>query len=229
MDFGLDCFSSVTPSLGALSLSNGSSFDKKLRMILSEVEGSKNTMLEYNEVKERKYIVHNGEPFEVLTSHVFRKQQRKPVNATKLKNLITGRVIEHSFQVSDKVVEAEIESRDIKYLYNNRGEFWFCEANDASKRFSMKNEIVGPAGQFLKANSVVSILTFDGRFVGLKLPIKVDLKVTEAPPAVKGDTAKGGSKQVTLETGAIINAPLFINPGEVIRINTETGEYVERA
>lgn len=186
-------------------------------------------MLEYNEVKERKHIIHNGEPFEVLTSHVFRKQQRKPVNATKLKNLITGRVIEHSFQVSDKVLEAEIESRQIKYLYSNRGEYWFCEANDPAKRFAMKEDVVGPQGKFLKANSIISILSFEGRFVGLKLPIKVDLKVTEAPPAVKGDTAKGGTKQVTLETGATINVPLFINEGEMIRINTETGDYVEKA
>ncbi|MBI2476151.1 MAG: elongation factor P [Candidatus Taylorbacteria bacterium] len=195
------------------------------------------SLLEYNEIKERKYIIYENEPYEVLSSHVFRKQQRKPVNATKLKNLITGSVKEISFHVSEKVEEAEIDSKEIKYLYNNKsslpadrqGEYWFSEPNDPSKRFSLKAEVVGPAGQFLKANTVVSILTFQGRHIGLKLPIKVELKVVEAPPAVKGDTAKGGTKQVKLETGAYINAPLFINEGEVIRINTETGEYVERA
>ena len=185
-------------------------------------------MLEYNEVKERRYIVLDGEPYEVLTSHVFRKQQRKPVNATKLRNLITGSVVEHSFGVSDKVDEAEIESREIKFLYHNKGEYWFCEKNDPSKRFSMKEDLVGDRGKYLKGNTVVDILTFNGRLVGLKLPIKVELKVTEAPPAVKGDTAKGGSKIVTLENGATVNAPLFINEGEIVRINTETGDYVER-
>lgn len=187
------------------------------------------SLLEYNEIKERKYIIYENEPYEVLTSHVFRKQQRKPVNATKLKNLITGSVKEISFHVSEKVEEAEIDSKPIKFLYANRGEYWFSEQNDPSKRFSLKEDVVGPQGKFLKANTVIDILTFQERHVGLKLPIKVELKVVEAPPAVKGDTAKGGSKQAKLETGATINVPLFINEGEIIRVNTETGDYVERA
>jgi elongation factor P len=186
------------------------------------------SLLEYNEIRERKYIVYENEPYEVLESHVFRKQQRKPVNATKLKNLITGSVKEISFHVSEKVEEAEIDSKDIKFLYANKGECWFCEPNDPSKRFSISETLVGPAGKFLKANTVVALLTFKERHVGLKLPIKVELKVVEAPPAVKGDTAKGGSKQAKLETGATVNVPLFINEGEIIRINTETGDYVER-
>ena len=187
------------------------------------------SLLEYNEVKERGYIVYENEPYEVLSSHVFRKQQRKPVNATKLRNLITGSVKEISFHVSEKVEEAEIDSKEIKYLYSNRGECWFAEPTDPTKRFSLKEDVVGPQGKFLKANTVVSLLTFKGRHVGMKLPVKVELKVVEAPPAVKGDTAKGGSKQAKLETGATINVPLFISEGETIIINTETGEYVERA
>ena len=186
-------------------------------------------MLEYNEIRERRYIVLDGEPYEVLSSHIFRMQQRKPQNVAKLKNLMTGKVREETFHGSDKAEEAEIDSREIKYLYNNRGEYWFCEVNDPSKRFSMKEEVVGSRGKFLKPNTIIEVLTFKDRFVGLKLPIKVDLKVIEAPPAVKGDTAKGGNKQVKLETGAYINAPIFIAEGEIIRINTETGEYVERA
>lgn len=186
------------------------------------------SLLEYNEIKERKYIIYENEPYEVLTSHVFRKQQRKPVNATKLKNLITGSVKEISFHVSEKVEEAEIDSREAKYLYSNRGEYCFADPTDPSKRFTMKEELVGPQGKFLKPNTIIEIQSFQDRHVGFKLPVKVDLKVVEAPPAVKGDTAKGGTKQVKLETGAFINAPLFINEGEMIRINTETGEYVER-
>lgn len=186
------------------------------------------SLLEYNEIKERKYIIYENEPYEVLTSHVFRKQQRKPVNATKLKNLITGSVKEIAFHVSEKVEEAEIDSRDAKYLYNNRGEYCFADPLDPSKRFTMKEELVGPQGKFLKPNTVIEILSFKERHVGFKLPVKVELKVVEAPPAVKGDTAKGGTKQAKLETGATINVPLFINEGEMIRVNTETGEYVER-
>ncbi len=185
-------------------------------------------MLEYNEITERKYIVVDGAPYEVIDSHVFRKQQRKPVNATKLKNLITGKVMERSFHVSEKAEEADITYRNIKYLFNNRGVWWFCEENDPSKRFSLGEELLGVQMKFLKANSLVEAMIFEEQIIGVKLPIKVDLKVTEAHPAVKGDTAKGGSKQVVLETGATILVPMFIKEGDVIRINTETGEYTDR-
>ncbi len=186
-------------------------------------------ILEYNEVRERKYIIHEGEPFEVLSSHVFRKQQRKPVNATKLKSLLTGRIVEHSFHVSDKVEEAELSTREIKYLYNSRGEYWFCEVTDPSKRFKLEESLLGDRIGFVKVNSIVDALIFNERIIGVKLPIKVELKITEAADAVKGNTVQGGTKTVTLETGATINVPMFLNQGEVIRINTETGEYVERA
>lgn len=185
-------------------------------------------MLEYNEIKPRKFIVYEGEPFEVLDSHVFRKQQRKPVNATKLRNLFTGKVMEISFHQSEKVDEAEIDSRKAKYLYENRGQYWFCEENDPSKRFFFEADIVGSQIKFVKQNSVVEILSFGDRTLGIRIPIKVELKIKDAPPAVKGNTVQGGVKQVILETGATINTPMFVNTGDTIRINTETGEYVER-
>ena len=186
------------------------------------------SLINYNEITVHKYIEHEGEPWEVLDSRVFRMQQRKPVNQTKLRSLINGRISETTFHQSDKVPEAEIDSREIKYLYNNRGEWWFCEEKDPSKRFKMTEEQVGNGAKFIKPNTMLEVLSWKEKQIGLKLPIKVELKVTEAPPAVRGDTSKGGTKQITLETGATINAPLFINEGEIIRVNTETGEYVER-
>lgn len=185
-------------------------------------------MLEYNEITVRKYIIFENEPYEVLTSHVFRKQQRKPVNATKLRSLLNGRIVEYSFHQNEKVEEADIDYKDIKYLYNNRGEYWFSEENDPAKRFKIEPDMLGEQVKFLKPNSLVEAMVFDENIVGIKLPIKVELKVTEAAPGIKGDTAKGGMKQVTLETGAVVNAPLFINEGDVLRINTETGDYVDR-
>jgi len=192
-------------------------------------------MLEYSEIVERKYIIFNGEPYEVLTSHVFRKQQRKPVNATKLRNMITGKITEQSFHQSEKVEEADIHTKEAKYLYTNKGEFWFADPKDPAKRFKIEEALIGPQAKFLKPNSMVDVLVFtedddeEGKMIGTKLPIKVELKVTDAPPAMKGDTATGGSKQITLETGAIINAPLFVNENDTVIVNTETGEYVERA
>jgi len=185
-------------------------------------------MLEYNEIKPRKCIIMEGEPYEVVTSHVFRKQQRKPVNATKLKNLITGKVMEYSFHQNEKAEEAELDSRKIKFLYENRGEFWFSEEKDSSKRFKLSQGEVGEQIKFVKQNTLVDLVSFQERIMGVEVPIKVELKVKEAPPAIKGNTATGGTKIVTLETGATVNAPLFINEGDVLSINTETGEYVER-
>jgi elongation factor P len=186
-------------------------------------------MLDYSEIVGRKYIVLDGEPWEVLDSHVFRKQQRKPVNATKLKNMITGKVTERSFHVSEKVEEAEIEERDVKFLYQNRGEFWFCEANDPSARFKIDEDFIGVQSNFMKKDSIVQALSFGEKVISMRIPIKIDLKVIEAHPAVKGNTAQGGTKTVKLETGAEIQVPMFIKEGEIVRVNSETGEYVERA
>ncbi len=185
-------------------------------------------MLDYNEVTLRKWIVFDGDPYEVMDSHVFRKQQRKPVNAVKMRNMISGRIVEHSFHVSDRVEEADIATKKVKYLYSNRGQWWFCDEKDAANRFELTEELLGDGKRFLKANALVDALVFNDKIIGVKLPIKVELKVTEAPPAVRGDTAKGGNKVITLETGATLNAPMFINPGDIVRINTETGEYAER-
>lgn len=185
-------------------------------------------MLEYNEIKERKVIIMDGDPYEVVSSHVFRKQQRKPVNATKLKNLITGKVMEYSFHQSEKAEEAELEERKIKFLYENRGEYWFCEENDPAKRFKLSDAEVGAKIKFVKQNTLVTLVSFQGRIMGVEVPIKVELRVKEAPPAVKGNTATGATKQVVLETGTTINVPLFVNENDIISINTETEEYVER-
>ncbi|MDD4803969.1 MAG: elongation factor P [Candidatus Pacebacteria bacterium] len=185
-------------------------------------------ILDYSEATERKIILYEGQPYEVLSSHVFRKQMRKPVNATKLKNLITGKITEVSFHQSEKIAEADVEYKDAKFLYKNKNELWFCDPKNPSDRFNISEGLIGNPAKFMKANSIVETLVFNEKVIGVRLPIKVDLKVTEAPYAVKGDTSSGGTKQITLETGAIINAPLFITEGETISVNTETGDYVSR-
>ena len=185
-------------------------------------------MLNYNEIAKRKYIDIDGEPYEVINSQVSRKQANKPVNKTKIKSLVSGKVIEKVFHVSDKAQEADLDTQKIKYLYSNKGEFWFCKEDDPSNRFTLEENTVGDAIRFVSQNSIVGALMYNEKVIGLKLPIKIDLKVKDAPPAVRGNTAQGGNKQITLESGAVINAPLFINEGDVVRINTETGEYTER-
>jgi len=185
-------------------------------------------MLEYNDITLGKVIIYDNEPWEVIGSHVFRKQQRKPVNATKLRNLITGRVTEYSFHQSEKAEEADIETKEIKFIYEQKGEYWFHEDGDPSKRFALKEEQMGYGVKFLKKDAIAKAMIFDEKIIGVKLPIKVELKVVEAPPNMKGNTAQGGNKVVKVETGASVNAPLFINEGDIILVNTENGEYVSR-
>ena len=192
-------------------------------------------MLEYNEILPKKVVLVDGEPYEVLDAHVFRKQMRKPVNQTKLRHLITGKVTEHAFHQSEKAEEADLSTRTVKYLFSNKGEYWFCTEKNPADRFTLSDTIVGTAGQFMKPNSLIESLVFTdknrdsgGRIIAVRVPIKVELLVKDAPPAVRGNTSQGGSKQIILETGATINAPLFINEGDLVRINTETGQYVER-
>lgn len=185
-------------------------------------------MLSYNDVTPKRLIILDGQPYEVLSAHVFRKQQRKPVNQTKLRNLKTGGMTEHTFHVSDKVEEAEVEARPAMFIYERNGEWWFHEVGNPSKRFSTTDEHIGDAGKFLVGNTEVQTLWFEDELMQVKLPIKMDLKVKEAPPNTRGNTAQGGNKVVTLQTGASLNVPMFIETGDVIRVNTETGEYVER-
>lgn len=186
-------------------------------------------ILSYNEIVQKKIIVYNGEPFEVLSSHVFRMQQRKPVNQTKLKHLVSGKVLEISFHQSETVPEADISRMQATYLYTNRGESWFAEEGNPKNRFAFPEAAVGDKVKWLIQNAPVEVMLYNDEPMTIMIPIKVELKVVEAPPAVKGDTATGGNKQVKLESGAVVNTPLFINEGDVLRINTDTGEYVERA
>lgn len=186
------------------------------------------SVLSYNEIGLKKVIVWNNEPHIVLASHVFRKQQRKPVNITKLKSLISGRVVEQTFHQNENADEADIESRPIEYIYENKGEYWFTIPGKPSERFTLSQAIVGDEIRFLKPRSVIDSVVYDERVIGIKMPIKVELAVKEADPAVKGNTSSGATKEVILETGAKIHVPMFINEGDVIRVNTESGEYAER-
>jgi elongation factor P len=137
-------------------------------------------------------------------------------------------VTEQSFHVSEKVEEADLATKPVKYLYSNKGAWWFCEPNNPRERFELPEEIVGRRGQFLKEDTVVDALIFNEKIIALKMPIKVELGVKDAPPALRGNTAQGGTKQVVLETGVTVNVPLFVNEGDILRINTELGTYVER-
>ncbi len=188
--------------------------------------------LDYDEIKPRKFILVDGQPFEILESHVARTQKRKPQNQVKMRNLLNGKVIPNTFHASDTAEEADISRREAMFLFANKGEYWFCDPKDRAKRFQIDADIIGDGVKYLKDNTLVDTKIFDyedeERVIGITLPIKMNFMVKDAPPSMKGNTAAGGGKLVTIETGAQITTPLFIEAGETIVVNTDTGEYVER-
>jgi elongation factor P len=186
-------------------------------------------MLSYTDLTKGVLFILDGVPYEVIDSHFLRMQQRKAVVQTKIRNLMTGKILDRNYQASDSFEEAEIERKQAIFIYEARGEYWFHEENNIKNRFSVNSETIGDRGKFLKPDTRVSTVSFDDKVIKVEIPIKMEFKVVEAPPSIKGNTAQGGAKQVTLEGGVKVNVPLFINEGDVIKINTETGEYVERA
>ncbi len=189
-------------------------------------------MLEYSEIRERKIIIYEDEPCEVMEAHVARTQQRKPQNQVKLKSLLSGRTWNTVFHASDKADEAEISKKDVKFLYANKGEYWFADPENPKDRFQLSEKILGDSTKFLQANENVTALVWDNdgdeQIISIKLPVKMEFIIKEAPPSIKGNTANGGGKVVTLENGVKMNVPFFLEAGDKIRVNTETGEYVER-
>jgi len=170
----------------------------------------------------------DGAPYEVVDMHFLRMQQRKATVQTRIRNLITGKLLDRNFQANDNFEEAEIDRKNAIFIYASKGEYWFHEEGNPKARFSLNAELVGEQGQFLKSNTKVLTMVFNEKVIKVEIPIKMDFKVVEAPPAIRGNTSQGGTKVVTIEGGAHVNVPLFINEGDEIRINTATGDYVER-
>lgn len=185
-------------------------------------------VLSYNEILPKKVIEFNDEPYLVLSANVFRKQQRKPVNNTKLRGLKSGRVIENTFHQNETVEEADLESKSITFIFTKNDEYWFHSTSNKSDRFPLTQAVLGEQARYLLSNTEYEALLYQDEVIGLTFPIKVNLKVTEAMPAVKGNTSSNAQKDVTVETGATVAVPMFINEGDTISINTETHSYSER-
>ena len=169
-----------------------------------------------------------GQPYVVLEAEHVKMGRGGAVLQTKVQNLITKTTLERNFKQADRFPEAEVEKKDIIFLYGHRGEFWFSDADDKAKRFMLKEDMLADEKDFLKPDTLVESQLYEDQVIRIVLPIKMDLKVTEAPPNLRGNTAVGGTKTVTLETGAKIQTPLFVETGDVVRVNTETRTYVER-
>ena len=178
--------------------------------------------------------VRNGTTFELDNSvyKVVEFQHVKPGKGaafvrTKLKNVITGAVLERTFNPSEKLIGAEIEKREMQYLYND-GDLYYFMDNETYEQLPLNKEDLGDMLRFLKENMNVKILSFKGKVFAIEPPLFVELEITYTEPGFSGNTSTNATKPATLETGATINVPLFVNTGDVIRIDTRTGEYMER-
>ncbi len=185
-------------------------------------------MLSHTELKRGVVIIVDGQPYEVLDAMPQRYAQRKLMIQTKLKNLISGNFLERTVHQGESFEEAEIDRLEVKFLYKSKGKFFFCEKDNPAKRFDLGQEQMGKSAEFLKPDQIVEGMVFNEKITNILLPIKVQLKVAEAPPGVKGDRAQGGMKAVVLESGATINVPLFIEEGDIVEVNTDSGEYSKR-
>ncbi|MDP3957405.1 MAG: elongation factor P [bacterium] len=185
-------------------------------------------MLSLTEIKTGRKIIYSGEPYVVMDYQHSKIGRGGAVMRTKLKNLLSGAIIDYTFQGAEKIEEAEISKSHAQYLYHDGEEYQFMDTATYDQ-FSLSKKVLGVMPLYLIEGTEVSILNWNERPINLELPIKVTLKVADAPPGIKGDTASGGGKVVTLETGIQVTAPLFVKTGDSVIVNTEKGTYVSRA
>lgn len=186
------------------------------------------SMLTMNDLKTGLRIELEGEPYEVISKEFVRYAQRRPVMVCKIRNLISGKVIKHTFQQSDTIQEADLEKTEAQYLYKDEENFYFMETK-TYEQFSLPKSLVGEKGNYLVEGAQTIILRYKEKPISLLLPIKMAFKVISAPPGIHGDTAQAGTKEAEIETGIKIKVPLFIKEGEKIIVDTRDGSYVERA
>lgn len=185
-------------------------------------------MLSLTEIKTGRSLLWNGEPYQVVEyQHTFLGRGGAVVR-TKLKNLLSGAIIDYTFQEKDKVDEADIARSTAQYLYHEGEQYSFMDM-ETYDQFTLSKNVLGSMTDYLIEGTEITILNWDDRPITIELPIKMTLTVTEAPPGLRGDTASGGDKVVTLETGLKVTTPLFIKTGDRVIVNTERGTYVSRA
>ncbi|MGB9846172.1 MAG: elongation factor P [Desulfotomaculales bacterium] len=169
----------------------------------------------------------DGEAYQVVDFQHVKPGKGSPFVRSKLKNLRTGAVIEKTFNAGEKIPRAHVERREVQYLYNDGGTYYFMDMENYDQ-VPLTAEQLGEAVKFLKENLTLHIVLYQGKSIGVDLPNYVELKVIDTTPGIRGDTATGGTKPATLETGYVVQVPLFVNVGDVLQIDTRTGLYLKR-
>ena len=182
----------------------------------------------YGDLKKGMAIELDGEPHIVVEYERSKMQQRAPVMRIRFRAIRTGRVVDRTFQGYDvKLTQASVERRNTQYLYNDDGFYYFMDA-ESYEQSPLSRESIEDSLPYLVEQTAVELVFHEGQPIAIQLPVTVDLKVVEASPGLKGDTAQGGTKPVTLETGLSIQVPMFVKTGETVRVDTRTGEYLAR-
>ncbi len=185
-------------------------------------------MYDITDLKPGRAIQIDGEPFIVLSSQFGRKSQSKANMQCKLRNLKTGAVVAKNFQGSEKIEPADVGYRKCQFLFKDQDDNYTFMDLESFEQFVFSKEALGDAALYLVDGGEVDALVFAENPIGIQLKATVELKVIETIPGVKGDTATGGNKPATLESGLVVNVPLFINEGDKVKVNTETGMYMTR-
>ncbi|WP_224243985.1 elongation factor P [Hyalangium gracile] len=169
----------------------------------------------------------DGEPFEIVDFQHVKPGKGAAIVRTSIRSLISGRLLTPTMKSGDKVGRPDIEEKEMQYLYVQGEDFYFMDTRNYEQTFLSEKEL-GDAKNYLKENINVSVLFYNGKAIGVTLPNSVDLKVTKCDPGVRGDTVSGALKPATLETGYTVNVPLFINEGDILKIDTRDGKYLTR-
>jgi len=173
-------------------------------------------------------IIQDGQVFQIVSFQHVKPGKGPAFVRTKLRNLITGANIDKTFRAGEKMEQAIINKRPASFLYHRDDEYTFMDLEDYDQ-ITVPKAAIGPQAIFLKDNTEVQLITHDGDVLSVEVPMHMEFTVTQTDPGLRGDTASGGAKPATLETGAVVNVPLFIEEGEQIRVDTRTGVYLERA
>ena len=167
------------------------------------------------------------DPWEIIEFQHVKPGKGSAFVRTRLKNMITGRVLERTFKSGDVVGKPDMEEREMQYLYKEGDHYNFMDNKSYEQTF-LTDEQMGEAKNFIKENTTTHVLFYNGRAIGVDIPNAMDLRVVKCDPGVRGDTVSGATKPAILETGYMVKVPLFINEGEILRIDTRTGEYLTR-
>jgi elongation factor P len=184
-------------------------------------------MIESGDLRKGLKIELDGEPYAIVQFEFTKPGKGQALYKCKLKNMVTGVQFDRTFRSGEKFNKPDLNEQEMEYLYTDGEQYCFMNTVNYEQEF-LTTEQVSDAINFLKENTVCNILLFEGTPIGISLPIFINLKVTKTDPWAKGDTASGDSKPATLETGYVLQVPPFIEEGEVLKIDTRTGEYVER-